>query len=339
MKKTSVPTKDKQPGHSPALVGPRVLKLYRFMRFLVFDLIVLGAAVRAFNAGLACPDWPLCFGDIVPDYHPQVYFEFIHRALAGAIGILFAGLTLYLWRQPAVNLRVKKLGLMAGILLLAQIIMGGLTVLELLDAGIVAGHLLLGLSFLAVISWIQWELEGVLPSAGGQPQSERAELVGGLPAWAMPLVYFTFGSLVGQIALGGLVASNYAGNVCVGFPLCNGQWVPSWSGALGLQVLHRFGAYLVLFVVMTLTYLLHARRAQIPAPMLKLSRRLALLIVAQVGVGIANVLLFVPALLTVLHSGLAAALLLTALRLILEGASVHERGAWRVPLRASPSSL
>ncbi len=48
--------------------------------FLVVDLMVLGAAVRAFDAGLTCPDWPLCFGNVVPAFHWGVYFEFIHRS-------------------------------------------------------------------------------------------------------------------------------------------------------------------------------------------------------------------------------------------------------------------
>ena len=63
-------------------------KWYAALCTEIFILIALGGGVRAMDAGLACPDWPLCFGDYIPDYHPQDFLEFIHRALAGLVGIV-----------------------------------------------------------------------------------------------------------------------------------------------------------------------------------------------------------------------------------------------------------
>ena len=63
-------------------------------------LIVLGALVRANGAGLACPDWPLCFGQAVPEFDLKVAFEWSHRVLAGGVGLVFLGLgTAILWRS------------------------------------------------------------------------------------------------------------------------------------------------------------------------------------------------------------------------------------------------
>ena len=59
-------------------------------------VIALGVLTRAMDAGLACPDWPLCFGDVIPDYHPQVYLEFIHRNLGRIYG---PGLDISLWKN------------------------------------------------------------------------------------------------------------------------------------------------------------------------------------------------------------------------------------------------
>jgi hypothetical protein len=49
---------------------------------------VLGALVRAHEAGLACPDWPLCFGELVPRFDLKVAFEYGHRVTAGAVARL-----------------------------------------------------------------------------------------------------------------------------------------------------------------------------------------------------------------------------------------------------------
>ena len=93
-------------------------------------LIVFGALVRANGAGLACPDWPLCFGEVIPEFDIKIAFEWGHRALAGSVGIVFVVLAGLVLRNP--RLRAKLgLGLLVTALLLAvQIVLGGLTVLE-----------------------------------------------------------------------------------------------------------------------------------------------------------------------------------------------------------------
>ncbi len=67
---------------------------------LTYGLIVLGALVRAHGAGLSCPDWPLCFGEVIPQLDFKVAFEFGHRVVAGSVAILFAGLSFATLRRP-----------------------------------------------------------------------------------------------------------------------------------------------------------------------------------------------------------------------------------------------
>src|SRR5262249_890506 len=57
-----------------AMVNRAFIWAYRLLLVLTTCLMALGGATRAMDAGLACPDWPLCFGHFVPDFHPQVYF-------------------------------------------------------------------------------------------------------------------------------------------------------------------------------------------------------------------------------------------------------------------------
>ncbi|HKA15043.1 MAG TPA: COX15/CtaA family protein, partial [Myxococcota bacterium] len=80
-------------------------------------LIVLGALVRAHGAGLACPDWPLCFGTVAPRMDVRVAFEYSHRALAGTITLGFAALAAAAWRRTRAGDPIRRpLALAAGLL-------------------------------------------------------------------------------------------------------------------------------------------------------------------------------------------------------------------------------
>jgi len=89
-----------------------------------FCLIVLGALVRAHEAGLACPDWPLCFGLLVPEMNLRVGFEWSHRVLAGAISLGFLGLSIRALRRPDTPAGAQRLIWITGLLLGIQILLG-----------------------------------------------------------------------------------------------------------------------------------------------------------------------------------------------------------------------
>lgn len=276
----------------------KFLLAYKWLCITVFALIALGSSVRAMNAGLACPDWPLCFGKYIPDYHPQVYFEFIHRVIAGFVGIV----TLVLNGKLVINSNVPKniriLAVFAIALLFSQALLGGLTVLLLLKSSIVTLHLLFGLSFLSCLLWIYFSLSK-------KSISENSPWI----RYASALVLVIS---VSQILLGGMVASNYAGLACTDFPLCNGKLLPTIEGAVGLQALHRLGAYTTFLSVVILYFALRKFQNKIS----KLSRLLVSLVLIQVALGIANIKFLLPALITVLHTAVAAAIVGTCVYIV-----------------------
>ena len=286
-------------------MSERFMKAYRFLCFEVLFLIAFGGSVRAMDAGLACPDWPLCFGDYIPDFQIQVYFEFLHRVLAGSVGLFVGGFGIYLLSRKTVSPLVKVLSVLSILLVTAQVIMGGLTVLMLLNEGVVAAHLVLATMLFASLLWTYWEL--------------RAEQVGarkiGVPSWLKGFTYLVVAVLWGQILLGGLVASNYAGMVCPDFPLCHGQLIPTLSGVIGLQVMHRLGAYLCVALVVGFWFAVMNSKLKFDPVFRAWTRRLNIAIWIQVALGIANVIFVIPPLITVLHLAVATYLLGAALRL------------------------
>jgi len=288
-------------------VSKRFLKFFYFLIFFTIGLMALGAGVRTMNAGLSCPDWPLCFGQVIPDFHVGVWFEFVHRAWAGLVAIFFFGALVHLLRNKRVSPVVKRLGIFALIVLLTQIIMGGLTVLKLLKVSVVTSHLMLATVFVATMFIMACLL------APEQIQRARTES----PRWLLPFAAFLSLATFLQIWLGGMVASSYAGAVCVDFPLCNGQWVPTLKGPIGLQVMHRFGAYALVLMATGLFVFAYRNRAAnwMTSQLLRMMVLLGGLIWLQLGIGIANLVFYIPPKLTVLHQSVAIMILLTSLRL------------------------
>jgi heme A synthase len=271
-------------------------------------LIVLGALVRAHAAGLACPDWPLCFGEFVPEMDLRVGFEWTHRVVAGSVSILFVVLALLALRQPAIGRSVRAHLLVASCLLALQVLLGALTVWQLLAAWTVTSHLVTGNAFATALLWTALRLrEAAAPAPARPPVPRAARRAAGIAAALVVL----------ELVIGGLVASRYAGLVCPEWPACSGGvWFPSWSGLVGLHLLHRCVAYGLLVALAALAVLARS------APGLRGPARLALaLCVAQVAVGVANVLLALPVEVTGLHSALATALVLTV--------SLVVRATWR----------
>jgi len=278
-------------------------KIISFLIFLTFDLMLLGAGVRAMDAGLTCPDWPMCFGRAIPEWHLGVYLEFTHRMVAGFVAIIFMVCYIAVFRIQSLK-PARWMMSISLFLLLAQIIMGGLTVLKLLAPGIVTMHLGLATAFLITLYLARAEVEDI-PSSNVTDAKYRAGAALGLILICV------------QILLGGWVASNYAGAVCVDFPTCNGQWFPAWTGPIGAQVIHRLGAYTlgVFFTVYFIYALILFSRRQITAVDKQFAAQAFVLVLSQMMIGILNLKFLVPVWLTVVHLGIALYLMQTLLKL------------------------
>jgi len=111
-----------------------------FVAFCTFFLIIAGALVTGNDAGLSVPDWPTSFGTFrMPRMVAGVKFEHGHRMIAGTVGILTLILALWLWRQDS-RRWVRWVGFAAVMAVLAQALLGGITVLLYLSVSISTAH-------------------------------------------------------------------------------------------------------------------------------------------------------------------------------------------------------
>jgi heme a synthase len=183
----------------------RVRRLVWKLAMATLVLMAIGSATRVMNAGLACPDWPLCYGTLIPtqQMNLQVFLEWFHRLDASLIGLMSIALTAmcWWWRQELPRwLPWAAMGALA--LVVFQGVLGGLTVTQLLRFDIVTAHLGTALLFFVTVLTIGFAL---IPYQGTGTAS-KLRLVGLTSAI---LVYV-------QSLLGGLVASQWALHQCFG---------------------------------------------------------------------------------------------------------------------------
>lgn len=223
-------------------------------------VIVFGAFVRLSNAGLSCPDWPTCYGQVTwptaehevaaaneafperPVESHKAWREQVHRFLAGALILATFGLAAWAVRrrrEPGWPLRVP---IAAALLIVFQALLGMWTVTWKLKPIVVMGHLLGGIATFALLVWVAARAYGVsaksvqvpphpLPSPLGEKGSDRRavrateSLIGAAPKRALVVVALVLVAL--QIALGGWTSANYAAFACgTDFPTCLGDWWP-----------------------------------------------------------------------------------------------------------------
>ena len=309
---------------------------------LTLIVVVLGAFVRLSDAGLGCPDWPGCYGHLLPPgADPQVdlakaWKEMVHRYAASSLGLVILVLAALAWRNRRAPGQPVRLPLLLVPLVMIQGALGIWTVTLLLKPLVVTLHLIGGLAILGILTLMLLRQTGWLaPKAPAGLALRRAGLA------AMVLLGV-------QIALGGWVSANYAAVACPDLPTCQGAWWPQadfgegfvlWRGLgidyeggvldhparVAVHLAHRGGALVVTLALLALA-LAAFREGQRRG--VREWRLLACALVAalafQLGVATAMVLLAFPLGLATAHN-LGAALLLMATTALLHGLHGHDR--------------
>jgi heme a synthase len=145
--------------------------LHRFIVFTTactFFLLIAGALVTSNDAGLSVPDWPFAPGTLMPRLVGGVLYEYSHRMIAGFVGLLTICLAVWAWKREP-RRWVRLLAMTALILVVAQAVLGGITVLFFLPAPISTAHAALAQFFFCTLvalvlftgSWWQSDLPAV----------------------------------------------------------------------------------------------------------------------------------------------------------------------------------
>lgn len=286
--------------------------LHLFAAFLacyVVLLITAGALVKSLEAGLSVPDWPLSYGSLNPPRWweiENVRAEHGHRLIAGSVALMTIALSVWIYRRES-RRWVKRLSLAAVAAVLAQALLGGLTVLFFLPTSISVSHAGLAQLFLCMIVTLAMVTSASWPRDAARGRG--TQLLGLAPVTTVA-VYV-------QILLGAVMRHSGAGLAIPDFPLVFGRLVPpKLSFPIAIHYAHRVWA-MVLVILVVATLAQAARRGwRLPGiriPVLTLG----VLVTAQITLGAFVVLTEKAVLVNTLHVGVGATVLATSLVLSL----------------------
>ncbi len=281
-------------------------------------LLFLGSVVHATESSLACPDWPTCFGSMVPEMTGGVFWEHLHRLVAGGLLLLW-GLGTWLARRETGDRPWVFRASLAGMgLLVVQSVFGGLTVIYRLPDLVSTTHLTLAFGFLGLATVLATATHGAGGRVGGSVSgSAPAPLSGFGPGVGARLRTFSAATAVlvfVQSVVGALVRHTDGGLSCPDIPLCLGQVVPP---LVNIQIQSHFLHRVMALVATAAVFALWAWLRRAPAP--RWAHRLAWtavgLVTLQVALGVTSVLTFLAVSPVSLHT-LVAALLLVVLTVL-----------------------
>jgi heme A synthase len=292
--------------------------------FWTLGLLLLGSIVHATGSSLACPDWPTCNGTLVPDMTGGVFWEHLHRLVAGGLIVFFFGAAYLAWKEKPRFSWILWASWVGIGLLLVQAVLGGITVLFLLPDAISTAHLGLAFLFLAlttvlaVVSSPSWD-QGLGPAAPVRRTLRKGVIV----AWALAF---------GQSLVGAAVRHTDAGVACPDVPLCLGEWIPPFSHPI--VVLHFGHRLLGLAVWGAVLWMGHMAFWRGGSPRVRLlGSAAALVTTAQVMVGFLSVYFRLDVVPVSLHTLLDATLvsLLAALAALTWAPGPGEGGLSETP--------
>ncbi len=302
--------------------------------FLTWPLIPYGAFVRLKNAGLSCPDWPLCFGQLIPPAGYEIALEVSHRFAAALLGLLIIIITLFSFGRRSYS-HLRGLALFSLVLVCIQGIIGALTVTMTLWPPIVTLHLILGnllFGVLVYLASITFSLEGLKNSETNFSVFPKNQEKPGiyLRVGLMIIVLFII------IASGGYNSTTYSGLYCEAFPGCHegsyfsfgmsgtdiskltgieghilqpapddylGRFMPEFRNEW-IHMLHRFIAIFGGMTLIIMSWVWLKQRFGYNT----INNCIVFLILFEIIVGVLNSVLRVPVPLSALHTAVAATL-------------------------------
>ncbi len=323
-------------------MSAKFFRLALFSAVFAYMLVLLGAYSRVSDANLGCPAWPGCYGKAFapltaheiyearrnqpppPDAAEQeAWKDTLHRYVSGSLGLLMFRLV-YLGWQLKKRYRKQQVLIPGAVFLLVfmQTGLGVITVKLHLKPLVVMMNLAFGLAILGLLWWVMLREQRFWKPVTLTPRTQHLRM----------RAFIALLLVVGTIVLGGWTAGNDAALACPDFPTCQGSWWPNmdfisgftlWrnvglnyeGGMLDLTAItainmaHRIGALITLLYVGWLA--LHTIRVGFDSNLCRYGMLVLVLVLGQTVLGVMDVVLRMPLLVAVAHSGIAALLMMS----------------------------
>jgi len=284
-------------------------------------LLIAGGLVTSTGSGLAVPDWPLSFGRVFPKMEGGVLFEHGHRLVAATTGLLTIGLTAWFALRER-RVWARRLAWIAILAVVAQGLLGGLTVLLRLPPVVSVLHACLAQGFFCVVLLLAVGTSKRFVEGSPEPLRHDA----GVPVWTLAAVSTAL--VFSQLVLGAVMRHTGAGLAIPDVPLAFGRLIPPLSSpAIAVHFAHRVMALVVASSIVVLNARVlkrHADHRELALPALLLAGG----VVVQIGLGATTVLTRLAVVPATTHVVVGA--------LLLAGSLVMTVRAWRArPVRTA----
>lgn len=205
-----------------------------------FILIILGGVVRVTGSGLGCPDWPLCYGGVIPPMEFASLIEYSHRTLAFFTGIVIVAIGSIAVIKYRNRSDILTLSILAVVLVIIQGILGGITVVTELTPKIVTLHMGVALLLFGVI------VAGLVIANSRDYSTSTSIGSGG----GSLLVVLTVAGLYALAVSGAYVRQSGSLGTCMTWPLCDE--ILSGSLLVLTHIVHRIGSLLIGIMIIVL---------------------------------------------------------------------------------------
>ncbi len=264
---------------------------------LAFVLIVLGSWVRINDAGLTCPDWPLCKGALVPALQGGIVLEWSHRLVAFLEGFVILGAIVTGFRARREIAGVTPTLVALGVIFLAQVSLGGATVLLANSPLSVMLHWGMAMALLATLTTL-----AALSFLAPRREATRGAFSGASEG-AAPALTIAAGFAFVTMCIGAYVSSSYAGLACSTVPACDGTIFGTSTPQL-VQMLHRLAAVAFAIIAAIATVVVWQGTSIRAKTFASIG---ASLVVLQIALGVGNVVWHLPTALREAHAANAGA--------------------------------
>lgn len=240
------------------ILNTKQLKWLSYLTFVVMFFATFGGTVvTKTDSGLGCGhEWPLCRGQFIPAHTIASLIEYSHRLVSGLAGLTAVAVVVAFWLYAKNRKDLRVYSVLTLVFVIVQALMGALAVIYDQSSAVLALHF--GFSLIAFAGSLMLAL-GARKMDRDKQTSFRENQPSVSPGFRNFVWSVTIYSYI-VVYIGAYVSHTSSAGGCSGWPLCNGQLIPSMTGSIAIAFIHRLAALVLLIAVVTMAvfaYKLH----------------------------------------------------------------------------------